>query len=39
MQLVEQGKLDLDAPVDDILPEVAAAKIMVGLIPQNSSMS
>lgn len=29
MQLVEQGKLDLDAPVDALLPEVASAKIMV----------
>ena len=28
MQLVEQGKLDLDAPVDKLLPELANPKIV-----------
>src|SRR5688500_6949133 len=30
MQLVEQGKLDLDAPIGRLLPELATAKVLEG---------
>jgi methyl acetate hydrolase len=30
MQLVEQGKLSLDAPIADVLPELASPKVLEG---------
>ncbi|MFN5645323.1 MAG: serine hydrolase domain-containing protein, partial [Sphingomonadales bacterium] len=30
MQLVEQGRLDLDAPVGDLLPQLAAPQVLSG---------
>jgi CubicO group peptidase (beta-lactamase class C family) len=30
MQLVEQGKLDLDAPAADVVPEIGAAQVLEG---------
>src|SRR5436853_1230272 len=30
MQLVERGKLALDSPIGDVLPELAAAKVLEG---------
>jgi methyl acetate hydrolase len=30
MQLVEQGRLSLDAPIGDVLPELADAKVLTG---------
>jgi methyl acetate hydrolase len=36
MQLVEQGKLDLDEPVGRLLPELAAPKVLEGFAPDGS---
>jgi methyl acetate hydrolase len=30
MQLVEQGRLALDRPIGDLLPEIAAPQVLVG---------
>lgn len=34
-QLVEQGKVKLDAPVEDILPEIKEIKMLDGSEPKN----
>src|SRR5438045_2895066 len=33
MQLVEQGKLTLDRPIADVLPEVSAPQVLTGFSP------
>lgn len=36
MQLVEQGKLDLDAPIGDLLPDLADARVITGFADDGS---
>lgn len=36
MQLVEKGKLSLDAPAADVLPEIARKEVLVGIDPDGT---